>query len=85
MLTPLYCRWKYLERDWISNTIKNQYRDNEENNSKKDIIDKQNLISVEPKLKVKGFNKENLGIVGLTKRRLTNKTTNNTFTLYTIL
>ena len=28
MLTPLYCRWKYLERDWISNTIKNQYRDN---------------------------------------------------------
>ena len=27
MLTPLYCRWKYLERDWISNTIKNQYRD----------------------------------------------------------
>ena len=41
-----------------------------ENNSKKDIIDKHNLISVEPKLKVKGFNKENLGIVALTKEDL---------------
>jgi radical SAM protein with 4Fe4S-binding SPASM domain len=41
-----------------------------ENNSKKDILDKDNLISVEPKLKVKGFNKENLGIVALTKEDL---------------
>jgi len=41
-----------------------------ENNSKKDIAAKDNLISIEPKLKVKGFNKENIGIVALTKEDL---------------
>jgi sulfatase maturation enzyme AslB (radical SAM superfamily) len=41
-----------------------------ENNSKKDTEAKDKLISVKPKLKIKGFNKENIGIIALTKEDL---------------